>query len=104
MTTNIFSHSVRVPLNTDMPEMIGAYRALFESQQIDCSSLGGMFPPNPNGFTHPIETENQVLLADFMQTMPLIQSAVYSYGKVTLTNVRSTSSSITFLFSYELKE
>lgn len=104
MTTKTFTHSVRVPPMTDVPEMVGAYRSLFETQQIDCSCLGMMFMPNPNGFTHPIETENQILVADFMNTMSLIQSAVYSYGKVKLTNVRAVSSSLTFVFDYEAQE
>lgn len=95
-----FSHMVRVPIMTDVPQMIGAYRTLFESCGVNCSALGTYFPASV-GFTHPIETENQKLLADFMQTMPLIETAMLSYGSIQLINVRTTESTVNFIFQYK---
>lgn len=91
-----FTHIVSCPPLTDMAEMMGVYNNLLQA----CQIKGNIAVPPVTGFTHPIAECQQQLQKDFLQTMQLLQTAVASYGSVTLVNARCTSSSLTFVFQY----
>jgi len=76
--------------------MMGVYNNLLQA----CQIKGVINVPPAAGFTHPIEECQQQLQRDFLNTMQLLQTAVASYGSVTLVNARCTSASLTFVFQY----
>lgn len=94
----ILTHNVQVPPLTDQQEMLGAYRTLFDSL---CVPHTMPFEANPNGFSHPIEAENAKLSNDFFNTMMVVRQLLIDRINVQLTNVRVSSSMVTFVFSYE---
>lgn len=95
----LFTHVVQVPPNTDVFEMVGAYRALLESMNIDTTLLN-IFPINNQGFSHPIEECKHVLTNDFMRTMQLLNASVADYGTVYLENFTNNGKSAVFVFYY----
>ena len=96
MTRKIFTHSVAVPVLTDVPEMLGAYLSLFQQIGINAS-----MPFEPQAcFTHPVEHENQKLLNDFFTTMNLLSIKNLNHGLLTLDDTRVQNTQVTFVFSY----
>lgn len=95
-----FTHVVQVPPNTDVPQMAGAYRSLLQAVGIRGIEMLDIFPENPHGFTHPIETEQAKLKHDFMLTMQLLQSSVNEHGTVYLENVTFNANSAIFVLYY----
>ena len=91
-----FTHVVNCPPLTDVAEMMGVYNNLLQA----CQIKGTIQVPPAAGFTHPIEECQKQLQRDFLATMQLLQTAVASYGSVTLVNARGTTSSLTFVFQY----
>lgn len=95
-----FTHTVQVPAATDVPEMLGAYRSLLTSIQIQVGTLMDLFPENPNGFTHPIPESKAQLEHDFFGTMSLMQSSVLEHGTVYLENVTVSPQTLVFVLFY----
>lgn len=94
-----FTHTVHIPLNTDVPEMIGAYRALLESLEIN-TDLMSMFPINPQGFSHPVVECQEKLKHDFMQTMQLLTASKQDHNEVFLENITVTTAAAVFILYY----
>lgn len=95
-----FTHVVQVPPNTDVPQMAGAYRSLFNAVELKNTEMLDIFPDNPQGFTHPIPECQEKLKHDFMQTMQLLQASVLDYGTVYLENATFNQNSAVFVFYY----
>lgn len=90
------THSVHVPPLTDVQEMLGAYRGLFEALGIP----NDMPFPISQGFTHPIEAENTKLTSAFFNTMTIMKQLTIDKVNVQLDSTRVTGESVLFVFSY----
>lgn len=91
------SHSVAVPPLTDIQEMMGAYKGLF-----DMLNLPNTMPfAASSGFTHPIPEENEKLTGEFFNAMMTVKQLMIDRISVKLHDTRINSHMITFVFSYE---
>lgn len=90
-----FTHSVRIPALTDVPEMLGAYHTLFKVIGVNMGDL--IFPPK-EGFTHPIPQENEKMTSEFMGTMQVIQDTLAEHRFLKLINSRVQNTRVTFVF------
>jgi len=93
----LFTHVVQLPAQTDVPEFIGVYRAMFETCGVDCSQ---MFFPTAVKFTHPIPEMNEKLARDYAETLLILQSTVANCDTIAVINCRVTSGTATFIFEY----
>lgn len=94
-----FTHVVQLPPNTDVQEMLGAYKNLFEIQQVDTTLLK-LFPNNAQGFSHPIPECNKILTDDFLATMQNIEASKLEHGTIYLENFTVNANSVVFIFFY----
>lgn len=94
----LYTHVIQIPPLTDIPELLGNYANLFSSMNVVVEN----FPfAAAEGFQHPMPDSQQVLLADFMNTLQAVQSLIHSGGSVKLKDVRVTNFSATFVFGYK---
>jgi len=95
----VFTYVVQLPPNTDVHEMLGAYKNLFSIQGVDIT-LMNMIPTNTQGFSHPIPECQQILQTDFFRTMESIQAAVTDHTSVYLENFTVNGKTVVFTFYY----
>jgi len=82
---------------TDVEQMMGAYRALF-----DMLGLPNAMPfPYVDQFTHPIEDEQKKLMTDFYNTKIIVEQLMRDRISVKLDDCRVNSAVATFVFSYQ---
>lgn len=93
----LITHSVKVPPLTDVEQMLGCYRALFDMLGIPNS----MPFPLGSGFTHPVEAENQKMMTDFYNTKIVVDQLKRDRINVKLHDCRVNTIVATFIFSYE---
>lgn len=91
------THSVAVPPLTDVEQMMGLYKALF-----DMLGLPNAMPfPVCSEFTHPIEESQQRLMTDFYNTKIIVQQLMRDRISVKLDDCRVNTNMATFVFSYQ---
>lgn len=94
-----FTYVVQLPPNTDVAEMLGAYKNLFSIQGVDVS-LMKQFPVNTQGFSHPIPECNKILTDDFLRTMEAVQASITEHGTIYLENFTVNGKTVVFIFYY----
>jgi len=90
------THSVSLPPLTDVQEMLGNYKALFDT--LGCPNAMPFVAQS--GFTHPIPEENEKLTNEFFVTMMTIKQLMTSKVNVILIDTRVTGSTVMFVFSF----
>lgn len=96
MQTKKFTHSIALPPNTDVQELLGSYKGLF-----GVLGIQNNFPfISTEGFTHPIKECNDKLTQEFMSSMTLLKTQSESRGPISCEDARIGNSQVTFVFSY----
>lgn len=91
------THSVQIPPLTDVEQLLGCYRALF-----DMLGLPNSMPfPLGSGFTHPVEAENTKLMTAFYNTKIVVEQLMRDRISVKLADCRVNQIMVTFIFSYQ---
>lgn len=91
------THNVRIPPLTDVEQLIGGYKSLFNALGIP----NEIPMPAVEGFTHPIPAENEKLTADFFTSMMAFKQLKIDKVNVKLVNTRINAAMLVFVFTYE---
>jgi len=95
----VITHNIQVPPNTDMQELGGAYKALFETLGVKNTDIIP-FPSTVGGVTHPIEECLKKMTSEYMATMSLIQGLVMEHGTLNFENMTFNGMTAVFAFNY----
>lgn len=95
----VITHNIQVPPNTDMQELGGAYKSLFETMGVKNTDMIP-FPSNTGGVTHPIEECLNLMTSEYMATMSLVQGLVLEHGVLNFENMTFNGRTAVFAFNY----